>query len=194
MSQVARGQRRLPRAAGPLIRVNASLGRRRRSGLPHLFQGSGGTLSKNLQGDSPLSSPLLPRNIWRCSHAISCSPMITCLTGPLSIIPVIEATPFSWFYSALASQFVQRLSSRFRLRSLASLFPKALYFPAPASPAPSPHTWSSKAEANLTANNQVQDESSWPEVRASQAQPPKPEDCVSFKRQTINRAKPQENT
>lgn len=61
---MARGQRRLPRAAGPLIRVNAPLGRMRRSGLLHLFQGSGGTLSKNLQGDSPLSSPLPQRNIW----------------------------------------------------------------------------------------------------------------------------------
>ena len=128
ISQVARGQRPLPRAAGPLIRVNAPLGRTRRSGLLHLFQGSGRTLSKNLQRDSPLSSPLPQRNIWRCSHAISCSPTITGLTGPLSITPAIEATPFSL---TLASQFVQRLSLGFRLRSLASLFPKALYFPVP---------------------------------------------------------------
>lgn len=56
--------------------------------------------------------------------------------GPLSATPVIDVTPFSWYYSALASQFVQRLSLGFRLRSLASLFPKALYFPVPCFPRP----------------------------------------------------------
>ena len=136
ISQVAVGRTRLPRAGGPLIRVNTSLGRTRRSGFLHLFQGSRGTLSKNLQGNSPLSSLLPQRNIWRCSHAISCSPTITYRMGPLSATPVIEVTRFPQYCSALASQFVQRLSLGFRLRSLASLSPKALHFPAPCFPRP----------------------------------------------------------
>jgi len=44
--------------------------------------------------------------------------------------------------------------------------PQSLVLPCPLLPPPPHHT---QAEANLTANNQVQDESSWPEVRASQA-------------------------
>lgn len=55
-------------------------------------------------------------------------------------------------------------------------------------------TQSSEAELNLTANSQIQYESLWPQVRVSQAQHPKPGDCVSFKHQSINRAKSQENT
>lgn len=55
-------------------------------------------------------------------------------------------------------------------------------------------TQSSEAELNLTANSQIQYESLWPQVRVSQAQHPKPGDRVSFKHQSINRAKSQENT
>lgn len=55
-------------------------------------------------------------------------------------------------------------------------------------------TQSSEAKPNLTANSQDQDESPWPEVRASQAQHSKLEDCVSFKHQIKSMAKPQENT
>lgn len=70
--------------------------------------------------------------------------------------------------------------------------------PKPCTSFPSPQHnpyQSSEGEPNLpAANSQVQDESLWPEVRASQAQHPKLGDCVSFKHQTINRAKSQENT
>ena len=132
-----------------------------------------------------------PKGTSGCSHAISYSPTITGLTGPLSITPAIEATRFSL---ALASQFVQRLSLGFRLRSLASLFPKALYFPVPCFPRPLTTHIEFKGWGQ---SNSKQPSSRWKLLAWGQSQPstpPKPEDCVSFKRQIINRAKPQENT
>ena len=186
--QVACGQRPLRRAACPFIHVSPPLwGGPTGRGSSTYSRGPEGLSAKSPRGfTSTFSTPQKEHQEVNLFHMP---------TSPdLSISPQFRA--IKWFlryHSDLAPQFVQRLSWGCCLRSPASLFPKAWYFPAPHSPHPT-DIKSSEAEANLTANNQVQDESSWPEVTASQAQHPKPEDCVSFKRQTINRAKPEENT
>lgn len=103
--------------------------------------------------DSPLSSTPSKEHL-RCLHAISCFLIITCLTGPLLYHPSDggHCGPTRPSISVCTKTLFEVPSQEPGFPVPQSL---ALYFPLPPASRPSPHTWSSKAEANLTANKTV---------------------------------------